>query len=93
MSIPTPRTGKDLESILGSFNFVRGHIPHYGEVAGPLYHFHKEKLLIDNEEWHETGAPLFERLKIMMQSPIVLKTYNNTLPLHLKTDASETGFG
>eukprot|EP00121_Abeoforma_whisleri_P004309 Awhi_evm2s3895 len=95
MVLPTRRTGNDIESILGSFNFVRGHIPNYGVVAGPLYQFIKlkNKDLVDNKEWVEHGEPLFQRLKNLVQSPLVLKSFHQIRPLHLKTDANETGYG
>eukprot|EP00121_Abeoforma_whisleri_P008419 Awhi_evm1s7730 len=93
LNIPLPRTGNDVASVLGAFNFVRDHLPSYGNLSGPLYKYIKVSNLHENKDWKESGEIQFKNLVDLLRSPIVLKPLLPDKPLHLQTDASETGYG
>ena len=93
LDIYTPSTGKDLQSVLGMFNFVREHIPDYGRIASPLYELTKVKILNDEEKWIHGGLQAFEKIKAALIKPTVLQWPLDGKKFHLKTDSSESGYG
>ena len=91
LDLPLPVTGKHLQSQLGMFNFVRDFLPTYGDIAAPLYSLTKVGVLADDPLWVEKGFEAYKKVIALIRSPTLLKY--ECVPLHLKTDASETGFG
>lgn len=93
LEIATPKTGSDLQSVLGAMGFVRDSIPNYGRIASPLFQLTKVKNLEENEKWLEVGFQAFCELREAMSSPLILKWPLKGEKMHLQTDASETGYG
>ena len=94
MNIKTPATGKDLQRFLGAMNFLRSHLPYYGEVVGPLYALSKSKKPLHREPlWQSEGLEAFEKAKALLHHPAILKSPLPNAKMYLETDASEVGFG
>ena len=87
-----PRSGKDVQSILGFANFLRDFIPLYACVVGPLEKLRKcEK--ISDKMWRGEPERAFETLKKLLSSPLVLHLPRWDLPFQIETDASQYGVG
>jgi hypothetical protein len=87
-----PRTGKQMDSLLGFTNFIRDFIPLYALVTGPLEKLRKEKH-ITNAMWKEEHETAFQTIKQILTSSPVLSSIDWTLDLFIATDASQYGVG
>ncbi len=88
--IPAPKNRKELQSILGSVNFLVRHIPGRATLLAPLYDF----LKADREFlWENAQKIAFDRLKKLLESPEVLAVYDVQRPTTISCDASSYGIG
>lgn len=90
-----PTTGKELNSFLCMANFIRQHIPGFGHITAVLYDIANKtpKNLSKDTRWQIEGLPAWEKLKQVLQSPIILRYPDPNKPFTLRTDACVTGFG
>lgn len=85
-----PSNKKELQSILGSVNFLARHIPDRTTLLAPLY----ELLKADREFlWETAQQDSFEKLKRLLGSPEVLAVYDVRRPTTISCDASSYGIG
>lgn len=91
-NIPTPSTGKQLESFLGTTSYLRDYIPLYSRIAAPLERIRKTKGSLNNV-WTEECNIAFESFKKILSSPPVLSTPDFNHEFCVGTDASNSGVG
>ena len=84
-----PATGKDLQSFLGLFTYVRDHVRHAAELTGPLEAVKNEKIIV----WNDSMKEHFELVKKAIASAPWLKLPDFEVPFYIATDASNTGVG
>ena len=89
-SWPTPRTIKDVCSVLGLINFYRLFIPHFANIAGPLNDLTSTGTAFTWEPKHEEA---FVNLKKALVSPPLLDYPLKNDQFVLTTDASDSGLG
>lgn len=88
--LSAPNSKKELQSLLGSVNFLARHIPDRATILAPLY----ELLKTDREFiWDAAQARAFDSLKKLLESPEVLATYDIRRPTTISCDASSYGIG
>lgn len=93
-NLQLPKTAKELQSYLAMANYIRQHIPNFGKVTAVLYDIAaKAKKLSNYERWATEGIDAWQKLKLILQSPIVLKYPDPKLSFTLRTDACTTGYG
>lgn len=83
-----PVSGKQVSAYLGTFNFVRGHIPLYSDVAAPLESLRHRT---DFFELDERQLESFTSLKNIVAYNLEESFPDYTLPFHVGTDASGAG--
>ena len=86
---PQPRNVKELQSFLGSVNYLSKFIPHLSSFRKPL-----QVLLKSSNEFvwlkvHEA----FKTLKNVIVKDVMLKYFDSNLPIYIETDASKKGIG
>jgi hypothetical protein len=86
-----PRTGNDLEKHLGFFNYFRDLIPRYAEITAPLEKLSKVKDLASI--WNDDLTAIYEKLKLILSSELVLSFPDFSRPFYVGTDASKNGLG
>ncbi len=77
---------------LGCFVFVAKFIPHFAELAAPLYNLLKKGIRID-QAWTTDCDTAVEDLKACIAIAPILKVVNWILPLILRTDGSGIAIG
>jgi hypothetical protein len=92
IDIPTPQTGKDIMSFMGTVGYLRLFVPMVSSLAAPLdaLRSHDGKL---GTKWTEKEANAFVKVKKALAHNIILHAPNWDLPFHLATDASDVGIG
>ncbi|XP_017304659.1 uncharacterized protein K02A2.6-like [Diaphorina citri] len=91
IQVLTPPTNvKQLQSVLGMFNFLREFIPTMAEITAPL-----RILLRKNIDWHWTSVQqeAFEKLKSIVSTTPVLKHFDSRQDVTIQCDASQNGLG
>eukprot|EP00170_Pyropia_yezoensis_P003250 contig_13592_g3257 len=86
---PTPRTKKDVQSLLGLVNFYRRFVLGMAEIAKPLTE------LTGNIDfaWTKAHEDSFRTLKERVASAPVLRPFDRDLPVIVSTDASGCAIG
>ena len=88
-----PRTGKEVQKVLGFVNFLRDFIPLYSCVVGPLEGLRSTKK-IDNDLWLSSGGKkAFELAKEILSRAPVLSNLDWSKEFFVETDASQFGVG
>ena len=54
-SLRRPKTGKEVQKVLGYLNFLRDFIPLYANIVGPMEGLRSAKV-ISNDLWKESGG-------------------------------------
>ena len=87
---PTPANGKELQSFLGSVNYLTKFISYLSDHRQPL-----QELLKSNSEfiWTHVQEKAFKQLKEAITNDVTLQFFNQDLPLYIKVDASKKGIG
>lgn len=102
LNIPLPLTGSDLMYFLNSLNWNRMCIPHYTELAAPLYALLQQiteeagtrkkrpasRILLDNR-WSNEHTASFETLKTVLSRQVLVAFPKVDHSLFLFTDASD----
>ena len=85
-----PRNVKELQSFLGSVNYLPKFIPH-------LSSFRKshQDLLKSSKEfvWLKVHNETFKTLKNAIMKDVILKYFDSNLPIYIETDTSKKGIG
>jgi hypothetical protein len=89
---PTPRTKRELQSLLGTCVYVLKYCHEFAALSAPLTEATKgktkhEKIALDEEH------RCFEELKKRLFSPPILSHPDTTRPFHVKMDASDYAVG
>ena len=88
-----PRTGKEVQKVLGFVNFLRDFIPLYSCVVGPLEGLRSTKK-INNDLWLSSGGKkAFELAKEILSRAPVLSNLDWSKEFFVETDASQFGVG
>lgn len=88
--IKVPSNRKQLQSVMGMFNYLREFIPNMAEITSPL-----RLLLKKNIEWHWGDAQneaLHKLIEIISQTP-TLANFDSKLPIAIECDSSQSGIG
>ena len=87
---PQPKNVKELQSFLGSVNYLSKFIPHLSSFRKPL-----QDLLKSSDEfvWLKVHDEAFKTLKNAIVKDVMLKYFNSNLPIYIKTDALKKGIG
>lgn len=88
--IKPPQSAVQLKSFLGLASYFRTFVKGFATVAKPLHRLCSEKVAF---EWRDEAQQAFEALKAAMLEAPVLAHINYSLPLVLRTDASNHGVG
>ena len=89
-TIPIPKTVSEVRCILGIFGYYRKFIKNYADVAEPLTHLLKKKVVF---EWTQACEEALKTLKIMMSEAPVLLRPDFKKAFTLVCDASKVGIG
>ena len=87
---PTPMNVTELQSFLGSVNYLCKFIPYPSDLRQPL-----QGLLKSHSEfvWTQVHDEAFENLKQAICKDITLQFFDSDLPLYIEADASQKGIG
>lgn len=88
-NFPRPTTMKELQSFLGTANWLREYVPDFAALAAPLTGLVGKK----HFRWTDEAEVAFENLKEALAKPLTLSRPDPRLPFHLQTDASMHGMG
>ncbi|EXV01030.1 reverse transcriptase domain protein [Metarhizium robertsii] len=87
---PTPKNVKDIQSFRGFANYYRRFIKSYGEIAAPLDELTKK----DKQwNWNDEAQCAFDKIKELITSEPVLRTFDPEKETELETDASDFALG
>lgn len=86
---PTPESKKDIQSFLGLVNYYRRFIKNCSGISKPLTELTKNVPFI----WTTPAEESFEKLKSVITSAPVLRTFRDDLPVFVTTDASKVAIG
>ena len=92
MNIPTPKSKKQVRSVLGLLNYYRRYIPHFATLVTPLTELTKEngKRSI---KWTKECESALRQVQILLGNKPILQLPRISEPFLLRTDASATGVG
>ena len=87
---PTPTCVTELQSFLGSVNYLCKFIPYLSDLRQAL-----QELLKSNNEfyWTQVREKAFNHLKEAIAKDVTLQFFNQDLPLYIEVDASKKGIG
>ena len=85
-----PKNVKELQSFLGSVNYLSKLIPHLSSFRKPL-----QDLLKSSNEfvWLKVHDDAFKTLKSAIVKDVTLKYFDSSLPIYIETDALKKGIG
>ena len=87
---PTPTNIKELQSFLGSVNYLSKFIPYLSDYRKPLQYLLKK----ENEYcWLPVHDEAFKKLKSVIVKDMTPKYFDSNLPIYIKTDANKKGIG
>lgn len=87
VTVSRPYTRKQLQSMLGLFNYYRSYIDNYALLMLPLTKLTRGKK-VHPLPWSEEHQQAFDRFKRILLKPPVLRLANFSKDFHLFTDAS-----
>ena len=94
MEIPTPKTKKQVRSLLGLTGFYRRYIPDYATLSAPLTDLTKGHLPSRKPlEWSPKCQQALDKMKQALSSKPVLRLPDMEKQFTLRTDASSSGLG
>ena len=88
--MPDPTNKQEMQRLLGMINYLGKFIPNLFQITAPLRQLLKKDVVFQLEE---PQREIIAKLKVLVTSHPVLKFYNPSLPLCLRTDASTDGLG
>ena len=87
---PTPRTPKQVRSLLGVINYYRSWLPSRGDLVRPLTRLTRKNVKF---EWSEDCESALQEIKRVLSSKPVLRYPDFEKPFTLYCDASQTALG
>lgn len=89
-NLKEPKNVKELQSLLGMFNYMREFIPNMADITAPL-----RILLKKSTSWHwsDNHQKTFEKLKSIVSSTPVLQNFDPNKEVTLQVDSSNYGTG
>ena len=87
-----PKTGKALQSFLGTINYLRSYIPRFSSIAKPLNALRNVKGNLD-KMWGPNQEKSFTLLKEILRYRIILNVPDFSKTFYVGTDASNHGIG
>ena len=85
-----PQALTELQRFLGMVNYLSKFIPNLTEVTAPLRVLLKKDVVFKLQKFQ---LDVIEKLKTLITSAPILKSFDSNLPTRLKTDASSEGLG
>ena len=87
---PQPKNVKELQSFLGSVNYLSKFIPHLSSSRKPF-----QDLLKSSNEfvWLKVHDEAFKILKNTIAKDVTLKYFDSNLPIYIETDTSKKSIG
>ena len=87
---PTPTNQKELQSFLGSVNYLSRFLPFLSDLRAPLQNLLKK----DSEFiWTNVHQQTFDQLKLHVSNDVKLNFYDCSKPLYIEVDTSKKGIG
>ena len=95
MKMETPKTLKQLRSLMGSIHHLQKFIPNLSNISAPLRPLlsHKEKTKNNKLEWNEDHTQAFQQIKNAIAKIIEHKHFDTNRPTRVRCDASKEGLG
>ena len=90
---PIPTNIKELQSFLGSVNYLSKFIPYLSAHRKPLQDLLKHSSVDAEFLWLDTHTEAFNKLKTAMCKDITLKYFDSSLPIYIEYDASKKDIG
>ncbi|KMQ83891.1 reverse ribonuclease integrase [Lasius niger] len=90
LHLPPPRNMKHLLTFLQTASWFRRFVPGFAEIARPLTQLTKKDAAWT---WAEDQKESFEKLKKLLTDALILRQADETLPLIIRTDASNYALG
>lgn len=87
---PVPKTLKQVQSFLGLTNYYRKFIPNFSDIVAPLTQLLRKGVKF---QWSVNCQTAFEKIKLALVSPPILKYPDFDKPFLLTTDASNEALG
>lgn len=85
-----PSTGKELQSFLGTINYLRDYVPRFSELAKPLNEIRNTRGSLSNH-WGTEQDEAFSALKEALKNKIDLHIPDFAETFYVATDASNVG--
>ena len=89
-NMPYPKNKKEVMSILGTYNYFRGFVRGFADIADPLYELLRKNVRF---VWEKRHSEAVDRLKEKLCSAPVLKYPDFKREFTITTDASQVGIG
>ena len=89
-NLPTPKCVRDIRSFLGHAGFYRRIIKDFSAIARPLCNLLAKDVPF---AWSQACEVAFDKLKIMLVSPPIMRSPNWDLPFEIMCDASDYAIG
>lgn len=89
-NLKEPKSVKELQSMLGMYNYLREFVPNMSEITAPL-----RVLLKKDVAWHWNADQqlAFDKLKEAIAGSTVLKNFDLNKDVVIQTDSSQNGLG
>ena len=87
---PAPKDIKELQSLLGTVNYLARFIPHLSTLQAPLQDLLKKE---NDFIWAQNHQTCFDKIKEAVCKGVTLKFYDPNLPIFIETDANQNGIG
>ncbi|KFD46168.1 hypothetical protein M513_12942, partial [Trichuris suis] len=88
--MPAPSDASKLRSFLGMVNFYSQFIPNLADLCAPLHGLLKKDAAW---KWSRREQTVFDKIKAVLNSPLLLTHYHPDWPIVLAADASNVGIG
>ena len=87
---PQPKNVKELQSFLGSVNYLSKFIPHLSSFRKPLQDLLKSS---NKFVWLKVYGKAFKTLKNAIMKDVMLKYFDLNLPIYIETNTLKKGIG
>ena len=92
-AITTPKSMKGVQSVLGTWNYIRNFIPNFSTRALPLTNLVGSKTKAKAFLWTAECEAAFNDLKAATLDTKLLANVNYNLPIYIRSDSSQFGAG
>ena len=92
LQIPTPKTKKQVRSLLGTIGYYKKFVPHYATITAPISDFTKGRTK-GPITWTDECAKAFDKIRQILSTKPVLKLPITSEKFYVRTDASNVGIG